>query len=95
MKTTFIAGFHLSTAAQSTAGTSPSAQPANAANMGKRSSLLSEVTIDMVGNNRKNGGSGGGGNKGFSRIARLVGSGGSGAYPSASSEDRTQDSKDE
>ena len=92
MKTTFIAGFHLSTAAQSTAGTSPSAQPANAANMGKRSSLLSEVTIDMVGNNRKNGG--GGGNKGFSRIARLVGSG-SGTYPSASSEDRTQDSKDE
>ncbi len=94
MKTTFIAGFHLSTAAQSTAGTSPSAMPANAANMGKRSSLLSEVTIDMVGNNRKNGG-GSGGNKGFSRIARLVGSGGSGTYPSASSEDRTQDSKDE
>jgi hypothetical protein len=93
VKTTFITGFHLSTAAQSTAGTSPSAQPANAANMGKRSSLLSEVTIDMVGNNRKNGG-GGGGNKGFSRIARLVGSG-SGTYPSASSEDRTQDSKDE
>jgi hypothetical protein len=90
VKTTFIAGFHLTTAAQSTAGTSPSAQPANAANMGKRSSLLSEVTIDMVGNNRKNGG----GNKGFSRIARLVGSG-SGTYPSASSEDRTQDSKDE
>jgi hypothetical protein len=66
--------------------------PANANNsLAKRSSLLSEVTIDMVANNKRLGGA----NKGFSRIARLVGSG-SGNFPtSVSSEDRAPDTKEE
>jgi hypothetical protein len=86
-----VLGFHLSTAAQSTAGTSPSALPANASNTSaaKRSSLLSDVTIDMVAANNSSGKQGRAGNKGFSRIARLVGSG-SGTF-NLNAEDKVAD----
>jgi len=61
-----FSGFHLSTGASTTAGPSPASIPANPCN-DKRSSLNTEISIDMTKRPASKGG--------FSRIARLVGSG--------------------
>ncbi|XP_023336908.1 transient receptor potential-gamma protein [Eurytemora carolleeae] len=70
-------GFHLSTGASTTAGPSPASTPANPCN-DKRSSLNTEISIDMTKRPASKGG--------FSRIARLVGSGNGGQ--SQASEER-------